>query len=212
MSRSRLPGGPTPAARLRGPRFATPILAAMALLLSSIQIPAADRAVVDAGPPDSVVIRVEPAFRAEFQPAAGGRTVVRSRLWRIDVSIWSTAPPDRLTLVMGSEPDDPTALGSIVRAHRGEGASSIQVPRSGPGAPFHRDPSGWSAWEVALRPAAPSPIDNTTQRPGLPDSRQVVSGAISVDSATVAALGPWIGLFDDRGQRLGTGHIRQVSR
>lgn len=223
MAASRLPGGPPGglpgAGRLIPPRLAGSLLAASALLLSALQIPAANRVSTESAQPDSVVIQVEPAFRSEFDPIRGGAAVRRSRVYRIHLSVWSIAPPNQLMLVVGSEPDDPTTLGPLLRAQAASGGSQpaaegspIRAPRRSPGDPACQDASGWSAWNVTMMPKAPELIDTEARRIGNIDRRHPVHGGISVDSATVASLGPWIGLFDDRGQRLATGHLRQVTR
>lgn len=212
MAGSRLPGGPPCAARLLHPRVAGLVLAAAALLLSSLRLPASDRAVTEGAPPDSVVIQVEPAFRAEFDPFVGGAAVRRSHIYRIHVSVWSTTPPNQMTLVVGSEPDDPTTLGPMVRAQLADTLPLIRAPHRSPGDPAWQDASGWSAWKVPLVPSPRGLMDGNVHRPGGTDPRQPVYGAISLDSAAVATLGPWIGLFNDDGRRLATGHVRQVAR
>ncbi|TPW18233.1 MAG: hypothetical protein FD129_48, partial [bacterium] len=112
-----------------------PLLVLLALLLSSIQLPAVGRggspvlAATEDSLPDSVAIQVQPAYRAEFLPTEGKGAVRRSRLYRIEVSFWSVAPPDRLTLVVGREPLDPGILASMMRAERAEGLSTIRAPR-----------------------------------------------------------------------------------
>jgi len=212
MAGSRLPGGPSGATRLIHPGLAGLVLTAAALLLSSLRLPAADAVASDVALPDSVVIRVEPAFRSEFDPFMGMAAVRRSQIFRIQVSVWSTSPPKELTLVLGAEPDDPTMLAPMVRAQLADTLSAIRTPHRSPGDPAWQDASGWSAWKVALMRSPRGLMEGNSHGAGKTDPRQPVYGAVSIDSTAVATLGPWIGLFNGDGRRLATGHVRQVAR
>jgi hypothetical protein len=197
--RALLPGGRPGGAGSAWPGGGAVILAgALALALSSVRLAAGD-AVASGGAgsasgaasiaptgPDSVVVRVERATRAEFFPWARRSAARRSPILRVTVMF-----PDHRDggtpryVVVGREANRPADI-DVVRMAADDpvpARAGGPPPRRRPGEPAWRDPAGWNAWRLR-GPAGAGRL------------------AVSLDAARVDSLGGWIGIFDSAGRPL----------
>lgn len=167
--------------------------AALALLVSTGS-PAAVATHGAESPPDSIVwlppTRVHAAAMGPFDTP-----MHIPDGWRIEARIWTVEPSHRLFVALTREPDlAPDRLPD--RLTRRLFISRLRRPRPPVGAPSFTDTLGCRF--IVMRGFAPrAPVQDSPRRV------EMIASVI-LDSATVAAAGPWVTAFDAAGRRNAT--------